>query len=157
LGKCCIFLRKKHPSSVHFLQSNKKCPQIAPPPLENGASELSGRKKCQHFPSKPGFPSGSLLKVALTHPVTQFQNREPQLKWWFKGKACLLCSPPSSAPTMGSFFLRSPILDFTWVKPASGPEFPAPLNPMLSEGFSMPALLFRNHVPPIVSAAFLKF
>ena len=46
---------------------------------------------------------------------------------------------------MFSFFLQSPILDFTRSKPAVGPKFPAPLNPMLPEVFWEISKRFLEH------------
>ena len=53
-----------------------------------------------------------------------------------------------------SFFLQSPILDFTRSKPAVGPEFPAPLNPMLPEALFLRPLLSRNQPVPAVDMYF---
>ena len=56
-------------------------------------------------------------------------------------KARLLCSPSSYSLVMGSFSLGSPMVDIHMVKPASGPELLAALNPMHLEALSMPPLM----------------
>ena len=53
-------------------------------------------------------------------------------------------------PHNGLILPPVPGLDFTWSNPASGPEFPTPLSPMLPEAFSLPPLLSRNQPVPAV-------
>ena len=117
-------------------------------PPENGAGEFSVRKKCQHFQEKLG---SRVVQVGKFHvhvfsatPNKKIQNhREPPYKLCLE-KACLLCPPPSSALVMGSFSHGSRLWTFTWSKPASGPEFPAPLNPMHPFSLYAPPHFPRN-------------
>ena len=65
------------------------------------------------------------VKFMYSTPKKKIQNhREPPYKLRLE-KACLLCSPPSSALVMGSLFsLGSPILDIHMVKPRLGTGVP---------------------------------
>ena len=65
-------------------------------------------------------------------------------------KACLLCYKPASTFTVALLFLQPPSFYCTWSKSASGPEFPAPINPMLPEASSLRPLLSRNQLVPVV-------
>ena len=70
-------------------------------------------------------------------------HREPPCKLCLE-KACLLCHPPSSSLVLGTFSHGSRLWTFTWSKPASGPEFPAPLNPMHPFSLYAPPQFPRN-------------
>ena len=130
------------------------------------AGKFSGRKKCQHFPGKAGFPSGASRKIMYTvkfmymytTPNNKDKNhREPPYKLCLK-KACLPCSPPFSALVMGSLFsLGSPIVDIHMVKtrlrtgvPRS-PESNAPISYLYA-----PAHFPRNQPVPATYSVFQR-
>ena len=94
---------------------------VLSPPV-NGAGEFPDRKNSQHFPGKTGFPSGATLKKSCTQCTctcttpNKIQNhRKSPYKLCLK-KACLLCSPPSSALVKGSIFFDPPIVNIHMVK-----------------------------------------
>ena len=94
------------------------------------------------FPLKTWVPVWCIIENYTNPPCDPIPKSGTAIEMVSYRKACLFCSKPASTFTVGSFFLQSPILDCTWSKPASGPEFPAPLNPMLPEAFSLRPLLF---------------
>ena len=118
-------------------------------PPENGAGELSGRKMSTFPRGRPcskeklGSRVVKVKKIMYTvkfmyictTPNKKIENHwEPPYKLCLK-KACLLCSPPSSALVMSSFFsLGSPIVDIHMVKTRLGtgvprsPESNAPIR-----------------------------
>ena len=114
-------------SCVTIKQREKMVFRVLTPP-ENGAGE-----KNVNISRKNWVPEWCKLKkfmyiYSVQPPIKKIQNhREPPYKLCLE-KACLLCPPPSSALVMGSFSHGSRLWTFTWSKPASGPEFPAPLN-----------------------------
>ena len=117
-------------------------------PPENGAGEFSVRKKCQHFQEKLGSRVVQVGKFHV-HVFSATPNKKSKIIG-NRHTNCVMRKRASYAPRppLPSSWFLSPtgprLWTFTWSKPASGPEFPAPLNPMHPFSLYAPPHFPRN-------------
>ena len=126
-------------------------------PPENGAGEFSARKNVNISQEKLGS-EWCKLKNFMYMYMYMFSVQPPMKTSKIIGnrhtncvlrkRACYALRPP-----LPSSWVHSPsgprLWTFTWSKPASGPEFPAPLNPM--HPFS---LFAPPHIPRLATNLF---
>jgi hypothetical protein len=120
-------------SCVALKQRKKWGLRVLTPP-ENGAGELSGRKKVSISQENVGSRA-----VQFKNFMYMYSVQPPIRIMKIIGNRHTNCvlrkrAPYALRPPLPSSWVHSRtglrLRTFTWSKPASGPEFPAPLNPM---------------------------